>query len=143
MGDYTYLLTFSKDTPDGEWQILDLSKVSFSEAFGDPSKVVFSCPTGSDVDGLPPEALRKKYEELLGRPEFIEHPDTSTPNIVEIVADEEDCAWDQPCKFGYRVQTHAVYCHCDGWLYSPRKCRRNRTDFLHENCRGFKPRIET
>ena len=140
MGDYTYLLVFSKTTPEGGWQILDISDVSFSEAFGDERKVVFRCPTGlpGQEDGLPPEPLRKKYEELLGRPEFIEHADSSIPNIVELVAEAEDCAWDQPCKFGHRVDTHAVYCHNKGWLYAPRKCRRNRTDYLHESCRGFK-----
>ena len=36
-------------------------------------------------------------------------------NIVEMVADHEDCAFDQPCKYGHRVEGHAVYCHNDEW----------------------------
>jgi hypothetical protein len=141
MKDYTYILTFSAAAPDREWQIYDLSGASFSAVFGDERKIVFRCPVGSDVDGLPPIALRMKYEELLGRPEFLDFNVDPPPvlNLVEAVADEGACAWDQPCKFGHRVDTHAVYCHNSGWLYAPRKCRRNRTDFLHENCRGFKP----
>lgn len=58
-------------------------------------------------------------------------------NVVEIVAKDEDCAFDQPCCFGHRVESHAVYCHNEAWPDSPRKCRRNRDDFLHEDCPGF------
>jgi hypothetical protein len=60
-------------------------------------------------------------------------------NMVELLADPEDCAFDQPCRFGHRVETHAVYCHADHWQDAPRKCRRNRTDYLHEDCPGFRP----
>lgn len=61
-------------------------------------------------------------------------------NIVELAADaegEDDCAFDQPCCFGHRVETHAVYCHHEAWPDSPRKCRRNRDDYRHEDCPGF------
>jgi hypothetical protein len=34
-------------------------------------------------------------------------------NIVEYLADPNDGAFDQPCKFGHHVQDHAVYCHND------------------------------
>lgn len=61
-------------------------------------------------------------------------------NIVELAADaegEDDCAFDQPCCFGHRVESHAVYCHNEAWPDSPRKCRRNRDDYRHEDCPGF------
>lgn len=59
-------------------------------------------------------------------------------NLVEMIAgDEDDCAFDQPCAFGHRVNGHAVYCHNDGWPDSPRKCHRNRDDYRHEDCPGF------
>lgn len=68
------------------------------------------------------------------------HQEMTTNNIVEMIADgDDDCAFDQPCHFGHRVECHAVYCHNDGWPDSPRKCRRNRTDYLHEDCPGFVP----
>jgi hypothetical protein len=62
----------------------------------------------------------------------------TTDNIVEMVSDD-DCAFDQPCYFGHRVGTHAVYCHCDAWPDAPGKCRRDRTDYRHEDCPGFVP----
>ena len=41
-------------------------------------------------------------------------------NLVELVSD--DCAFDQPCKHGHRVESHAVYCHNE--KANVRKCRR-------------------
>jgi hypothetical protein len=61
-------------------------------------------------------------------------------NIVELAPDaegEDDCAFDQRCCFGHRVEHHAVYCHNEAWPDSPRKCRRNRDDYRHEDCPGF------
>jgi hypothetical protein len=60
-------------------------------------------------------------------------------NVVELATSgaDYDCAFDQPCCFGHRVEDHAVYCHNEGWPDSPRKCRRNRTDYRHEDCPGF------
>ena len=40
--------------------------------------------------------------------------------FVEMLADES--AFDQPCKFGNRVECHSVYCHSEN-KNSPRKCR--------------------
>lgn len=59
-------------------------------------------------------------------------------NLVELVSDES--AFDQPCKYGNRVETHAVYCHNDQWKDAPRKCR--RTWYTggrekDEDCQGF------
>lgn len=60
-------------------------------------------------------------------------------NIVELAADSvgDETAFDQPCAFGSHVKGHAVYCHNEAWPDSPRKCRRNRTDYPHETCPGF------
>lgn len=69
-------------------------------------------------------------------------PGHNSFNIVEAVAgedDDADVAFDQPCVFGCRVDTHAVYCHNEGWPNAPRKCRRNRTDYRHEDCPGYVP----
>jgi hypothetical protein len=86
----------------------------------------------------PPAPIRAEYERLI---EYAPGDPIPSPfNIVELAAsteDDPDVAYDQPCQFGNRVETHAVYCHCNTWLYSPRKCRRNRTDFKHENCPGY------
>ena len=63
-------------------------------------------------------------------------------NIVELVADLEDCAFDQPCQFGHRVEGHAVYCHNDAWSDGPRKCRRTwytGGEVRDEDCPGFQP----
>ena len=61
-------------------------------------------------------------------------------NIVEMIADEDDCAFDQPCKYGHRVEQHAVYCHNEEWKKAPRKCRRSwytGGKVRDENCEGF------
>lgn len=63
-------------------------------------------------------------------------------NLVELMAEAEDCAFDQPCKYGHRVECHAVYCHNDGWKDSPRKCRRTwytGGEVRDEDCPGFEP----
>ncbi len=54
---------------------------------------------------------------------------------------EEDCYFDQPCIFGYRVNGHAVYCHNKYWKDGPRKCRRKwytGGETKDEDCEGFK-----
>lgn len=73
------------------------------------------------------------------KPEPIPHSEMTTWNPIELLADAENCGFDQPCHFGYRVESHAVYCHNDAWPDAPRKCHRNRSDFLHEDCPGFIP----
>lgn len=66
-------------------------------------------------------------------------------NIVELAASidgDDDSAFDQPCKFGHRVDGHAVYCHADHWKDSPRKCRRTwytGGETKDEDCPGFQP----
>lgn len=65
----------------------------------------------------------------------------SMMNIVEMVSGPEDSSFDQPCAFGYRVESHAVYCHNEAWPDCPRKCRRSAhdPDYKHEDCPGFTP----
>lgn len=66
-------------------------------------------------------------------------------NIVEAIAGDDDCAWDQPCKYGHRVDEHAVYCHNDSWNESPRKCRRTwytGGKVKDEDCEGFSPNVK-
>ena len=70
------------------------------------------------------------------------HKSMTTTNLVEMMSDGDDCAFDQPCHFGYRVEAHAVYCHCDAWPDAPRKCRRDRDNFRHEDCPGYVPNME-
>ena len=63
-------------------------------------------------------------------------------NIVEAIAVNDGCAFDQRCKFGHRVEDHAVYCHNDQWNDSPRKCRRTwytGGEIKDEDCPGFQP----
>ena len=64
-------------------------------------------------------------------------------NLVELIQEEDaDCAFDQPCKFGHRVEGHAVYCHNDGWAEGPRKCRRTwytGGEVKDEDCPGYQP----
>ena len=38
-------------------------------------------------------------------------------NIVEALSD--DSIFDQPCKYGNRVEGHAVYCHNTEWKDAP------------------------
>jgi len=70
------------------------------------------------------------------------HEELTTSNLVEMIHDyddEEGGGFDQPCHYGNRCGYHAVYCHNDAWPDGPRKCRRNRTDYRHEECPGFYP----
>jgi hypothetical protein len=63
-------------------------------------------------------------------------------NLVEMLGDENDSAFDQPCKYGHRVEDHSVYCHNDEWVDGPRKCRRtwySGGEVRDEDCPGFAP----
>lgn len=149
MKNYTFILTFNNEAPKGEWRILDISEGGATEAMFDASKIVFRFPYTDEGNGtnVPPATVREKYEALVGRPEFINYDDPpEIPNLVEMIADEDECAWDQPCAFGYRVEHHAVYCHNEKWLYAPSKCRRHSGNSVwgdeawpHDKCRGYKP----
>ena len=61
------------------------------------------------------------------------------PFVVELIADD-DCAFDQPCRYGHRVEDHAVYCHNATWKDAPAKCRRTWYTggrVRDEDCPGF------
>ena len=63
-------------------------------------------------------------------------------NIAELIAEPYECTFDQPCKHGHRVETHAVYCHNQEWKGAPRKCRRTwhtGGEVRDEDCEGFAP----
>lgn len=93
------------------------------------------------ADQYPPD-LRAEYERLTGLPEFYAPPEGNHPNIFNLVELVEDGNFNQKCRFGKLVDGHAVYCHNNGWLYAPRKCRRTwytGGEVRDEDCRGFAP----
>ncbi len=130
------------------WEIYDTKTKNLKHPLG--YTVIWTLdylPQHNDL-GEPPEELRQKYEQLNGLDGSVRADanwrsgmDDGVVNIVEIAADGP-CAFDQPCRFGYRVETHAVYCHNERWLYSPRKCRRSwytGGEVSDENCPGYLP----
>jgi hypothetical protein len=61
-------------------------------------------------------------------------------NLVELVADDDESAFNQPCKHGNLMFGHAVYCHNSKWADAPRKCRRTwytGGEVRDEDCEGF------
>lgn len=62
-------------------------------------------------------------------------------NLVEFLADPSDCAFDQPCIHGHRVEGHSVYCHHPAGV--ARKCIYRfsgvRADYEQNECGGFEP----
>lgn len=65
-----------------------------------------------------------------------------TVNLVELMAKPDECTFDQPCKWGYRVDGHAVYCHNETWKDAPSKCRRTwytGGEIKDEDCPGYAP----
>jgi len=67
-------------------------------------------------------------------------PSEGSMNIVEWMADDDEVFWDQPCKWGCRIEGHAVYCNNKGWAEAPRKCRRTwytGGKVRDEDCPGY------
>ena len=104
-------------------------------------------PAGSDAGDIAFLAFCElsRYAKVLTAPDpetysIEEALQESGLNLVEALADDEDSSFDQPCVFGYRVESHAVYCHNGKWPGAPRKCRRSSADYenRHEDCPGFK-----
>lgn len=133
--EYSYCLSFNDRGVF--WQIVKIGEYDEN----DEQKVVWEADyKDTENDPLyPPAIVRAKYEELIGhQPEAQSDP---IVNLVEMMADE-DCAFDQPCAYGHRVEGHAVYCHNTTWLYAPCKCRRTwytgGTE-RDEDCEGYKP----
>jgi hypothetical protein len=90
---------------------------------GNDAGIVWRRPYREDEDlgGYSwPADMRAEYERLTGKPEFDPAWDGgSQVNLVELIDDSQ--GFNQPCAFGNLCEGHAVYCHNDGWLYSPRK----------------------
>lgn len=90
-----------------------------------------------------PADMRSEYERLTGKPEFtLSEQKTFTPEPVELLDDSDGSGFNQPCRFGYLVEGHSVYCHNERWLYAPRKCRRTwytNGERRDEDCPGYLP----
>jgi hypothetical protein len=128
----------------GEWQIIDMGNKGYANV-NDPAVWTMAYSPEHDKFDEPPSEFREKYEALLRESGWHPQQPDSSVNLVEMIANQDECAWDQPCAYGYRVEDHAVYCHNEHWLYSPRKCRRHRGPSVwgddpwpHEQCPGFK-----
>jgi hypothetical protein len=136
---YSYQSVHSRDR--AEWQIVDRELGSHF----DPKAIIWRCPYLREHDCLaePPKEVRVEYERLLAEAGQLPKPgipENPFVNVVEMIqSDDADCAWDQPCAHGHRVEFHAVYCHNEQWLYSPRKCHRSQKDpeWRHQDCPGF------
>lgn len=136
--DIHLTLVFGADHGPGQYQIVK------GDGYREDEVVLWSRPYAEGEDTgeyfFPPD-VRAKYEELLGKPEFDDKwAGGSAANLVEFFA--EDQGFNQPCAFGNLCEGHAVYCHNDGWLYAPRKCRRTwytGGEVRDEDCPGFKP----
>ena len=104
---YTHIHQFSADHPKGMWKIL-VARKGKEWFLGDEEAVWVGAEGEVKLDnGEPPQAVRDALVALLG------YDKAPTPkhavNLVEMVADQEDCAFDQPCAHGFRVEDHAVY----------------------------------
>lgn len=139
--EYGISLTFGGDNPDGLWTI-----THYPKGYGPTSedKVVWSSPylkEHEDMEGYP-AVVKEAYERIIG---YDPQATSEEPfNIVEMMAAAagDECAFDQPCAYGFRVEGHAVYCHNTWWLYAPRKCRRTWYTggrISDETCEGYRP----
>ena len=123
-GEECPLPTLGAGPPDG-WKWISHEEWNHLADSSEPSKVI------AEWLGLP----FQKYLDGVVNP---------VPNVVELVSDGE-CAWDQPCRFGHRVEDYAVYCHNARWIDSPRKCHRRQKAsawqkaWPHEECPGYEP----
>jgi hypothetical protein len=138
--DYTYSYV-SDGLGKNEWRIFRRRKDGlFPDVFS--GKPVWSLPVEHYEydDNGPPAAVRAKYEELIEfDPDHIGEPFV---NIVELLDGGEGGGFNQPCRFGNLCEGHAVYCHNEKWLYSPRKCRRtwySGGEIRDEDCPGYEP----
>lgn len=129
---FGYFLTYDEEHRDGLWCIY---VGDFHDAIGNGENIVFRCYGETQDNGNPPAELCAEYERLIG---YKGEQQPEPFNIVEqILADPEECAFDQPCAWGHNVKGHSVYCHNTAWLYAPRKCRRG-WDGTHTSCAGYR-----
>lgn len=142
---FSYTLTGHED---GGWiyYIHDTREKDFKDHLACFGKIVETVRvTDAEMDGPldPPQKFRDVWERIIEyKPD--DEPVSEVVNIVEMMTldDNEGGGFNQLCAYGHLVEGHAVYCHNDGWLYSPRKCRRTwYTDgeTRDEDCEGFKP----
>lgn len=133
---------YNKHHPNGRWTITYLP-AGYGPCEG--MEVVFETPVlegDFDDSGEPPLRVRIEYERLM-KYDPAEWKNRASINAVELITAGRDCAFDQPCKWGRRVEWYAVYCHNPKWLYAPSKCRRRAADswigqaWPHELCAGF------
>lgn len=140
---FGHVHSFGDGKPRSEWEIVDCGTKGYCSVL-DP--VIWSAEyLDADIpdNGEPPANVRAEYERLIGY-DPATWRNESAGNIVEMMQDDDaDCAFDQPCKWGHRVEGHAVYCHNPTWLYAPSKCRRGKSwsddEWPHEGCAGFSP----
>lgn len=139
---YSLSRTYSTKHPGGEWHITDCGTKGYCLST-DP--VVWRAPViepAYDERGEPAANVRAEYERLLGF-DPMTWQNEGAVNLVEVMMADDDCAFDQPCKWGHRVDGHAVYCHNPTWLYAPGKCRRHQEPrwgdeaWPHEQCAGY------
>lgn len=139
MSDPRLSLVFQGNPLQGEWQIV------VGASYEKNLQILWTRPHNAEEqlgEYLWPSDMRAEYERITGKAEF--SPQEIAINVVEMVASEDEQGCRQPCRFGNLVEGHAVYCHNEGWLYAPRKCRRTwYTDgkVRDEDCPGFRPTI--
>ena len=83
-------------------------------------------------DALFPSSTEKDANEIINKLELV-------PLFASSIG--EECVHDQSCKYGLRVNGHAVYCENKDWKDKPRKCRRSwysGEKTRDEDCPGFK-----
>ena len=142
---YSISNVFSAENRDGIWKISAApAGRNYMSITGD--ELIWAGAAGEDnqKNGKPPPSVCAEYERLLGYSKVV--VPAPTFNVVEALADDDDCAFDQPCAYGHRVESYAVYCHNESWLYAPRKCRRHSGNsgwgdepWPHEECGGYLP----
>ncbi len=141
---YGLQLVFMPD--EAQYQIYDKEQCFFGgrDADGNEQGIVWRRAHRKDEDCgeyFWPADVRAEYERLSGKPEFDPDWDGRSPiNAVEFITENQ--GFNQSCAFGNLCEDHAVYCHNDGWLYSPRKCIRTwhtQGEIRDEDCPGFKP----
>lgn len=141
---YSYQTTYSPPDYSGRFEIVYMPD-GYRPSAGE--RIVWSSPVlpedAEEGAPYPPTRLRVEYERLLREDGFVfpKDGDPSPLNLVEMCASPEEQSAQQPCAYGGLVEGHAVYCHNEGWLYSPRKCRRTwytGGKVRDEDCEGFK-----
>ncbi|WP_072377308.1 hypothetical protein [Hyphomicrobium sp. NDB2Meth4] len=139
MKHYHLTWTVSLGSGNSEYQIVETDT---EDADPDERKVVFALPFDSPTGEYEfPEEMRKKYQELTGKPEF--GPDVIAPYLRR--EELKHVVYESPCRWAQRHRGCGLYCGHIGWLYAPRKCRRGIENGEgsppQETCPGFEPNL--